>query len=226
MINKPKIAILLAAPDGDYVSVDARYAECVVAAGGLPVHLTPELIDDQLEAVRPRGLILPGGDFPFPSWYYDKGKSFYPGEDGPRFTAYQTMINYSLTRHRPLLGICAGMQALAGYLDGKISSPATVHRNESKYAHHVAVAPDSLLFKTVAAYSLDVNSNHNEFVTAECGRFDTAALAPDGIIEAIEPKKPWADFVLGVQWHPERLALKDEKQMAIFEAFVKASKVR
>ncbi|MDR3208954.1 MAG: gamma-glutamyl-gamma-aminobutyrate hydrolase family protein [Rickettsiales bacterium] len=220
----PKIVILLAEKDGNYTRVDECYSKYVIAAGGIPVHLTPELIDMQLAAVNPRGLILPGGDFPFPDEYYID-KPFYPGKAGIRFDAYREMINYSVAHHIPLLGICAGMQAMAGYLGGKIGNPAKGHRVEDEYAHNVAICPDSLLMKIVAAHSIMVNSSHNEFVAA-VGKFGTAAISDDGIIEAIEPRSPWADFVLGVQWHPEKLAEKDERQAAIFNAFVKAAKHR
>jgi putative glutamine amidotransferase len=50
-----------------------------------------------------------------------------------------------------------------------------------------------------------------------------AAVAPDGVIEAVEhePHKHW---VLGVQWHPERMA-DDALAGALFRALVQATRV-
>ena len=43
------------------------------------------------------------------------------------------------------------------------------------------------------------------------------AWAPDGIVEALEGPGP--RFLLGVQWHPERLADRPE-HLAIFQALM------
>ena len=49
-----------------------------------------------------------------------------------------------------------------------------------------------------------------------------AAVAPDGVIEAIEhePHKHW---VVGVQWHPERMT-GDALAAALFRALVQATR--
>jgi putative glutamine amidotransferase len=48
-----------------------------------------------------------------------------------------------------------------------------------------------------------------------------AALSPeDGVIEAVELDSP-EQFVLAVQWHPERTYSQSEFSRAIFAAFVK-----
>lgn len=50
-----------------------------------------------------------------------------------------------------------------------------------------------------------------------------SAVAPDGIIEAVE-KPDYPNFFLGVQWHPEYLWDRDEAAMGLFQAFVDACK--
>jgi putative glutamine amidotransferase len=78
---------------------------------------------------------------------------------------------------------------------------------------------------------LMVNSTHHQAVNPErLGRFLRAsAWSPDGVIEAIEPSEdsPWTRsgrFVLGVQWHPERMQ-DDEPQRNIFRALIRAAQV-
>ena len=50
-----------------------------------------------------------------------------------------------------------------------------------------------------------------------------SAVAPDGIIEAVE-KPDYPNFFLGVQWHPEYLWDRDESAMGLFQAFMDACK--
>jgi putative glutamine amidotransferase len=49
--------------------------------------------------------------------------------------------------------------------------------------------------------------------------FEQTAVSEDGVIEAIELKVE--RFVVGVQWHPETLALRMPEHMALFREFVK-----
>jgi putative glutamine amidotransferase len=65
------------------------------------------------------------------------------------------------------------------------------------------VAGDSVMLRSTAAPAAGTTivSAHHQGVT-DPGRLRTVALAPDGVIEAIDdPKRP---FYVGVQWHPER----------------------
>jgi putative glutamine amidotransferase len=51
-----------------------------------------------------------------------------------------------------------------------------------------------------------------------------SASARDGVIEAVEiSDRP---FVIGVQWHPERLFEEDEAAQRLFSAFVQAAAAR
>ncbi|MDR1009449.1 MAG: gamma-glutamyl-gamma-aminobutyrate hydrolase family protein, partial [Rickettsiales bacterium] len=124
--KKPKIAILLAAPDNNFIRVDKRNSEAVIRAGGIPLHITPDRIDEQLEELRPAGLLLPGGNFPIPDEYYTD-KSAYQDEQPERVAAYFTMVEWSKKNNVCLLGICAGMQILAAALGGKLSSGISGH---------------------------------------------------------------------------------------------------
>ena len=222
---KPKIAILLAARDGDFIRIASGYEQAVAATGGVPVHLTPGTINNQLKAVRPDGILLPGGDFPAPRQCYTD-KPFYEGESGERFDAYIHMIDYAASNRLPLFGICAGMQMLAVRLGGKLKSGISGHRREDgQYAHDVEIVSGSLLAETIEARPLTVNSLHNEAVDETAGGdYRIVARSHDGMIEAIEPAHPWNNFVLAVQWHPERLAAHDEQACKLFEAFIAAAK--
>ena len=73
---------------------------------------------------------------------------------------------------------------------------------------------------------MEINSCHHSAI-----KFDErnpflvkTARAEDDVIEAIELKDSWNEFVIGVQWHPERLMkIGDESSAKLFQAFIKAS---
>ncbi|MEM7014768.1 MAG: gamma-glutamyl-gamma-aminobutyrate hydrolase family protein, partial [Verrucomicrobiota bacterium] len=48
------------------------------------------------------------------------------------------------------------------------------------------------------------------------------ARCPDGVVEATESTDP-NRFLIGVQWHPEKLMPEDKRQVKLLEAFVSAA---
>lgn len=221
--KKPKIAILLASPDSNFVRVDKRNAEAIIRAGGIPFHITPDGISEQMDALEPDGLLLPGGGFPIPAEYYTD-KSAYEVEQPDRVKAYFAMVEWSKKNNASILGICAGMQILAVSLGGKLTSNISGHRGMDEDRHTISVVQDSLLAKIIGSGAFDTNTKHSEAVDETAGGdFLVSGRAEDGVIEAIEPKDPWGNFVLGVQWHPEQLSAISEREQRIFAAFIKAS---
>jgi putative glutamine amidotransferase len=66
-----------------------------------------------------------------------------------------------------------------------------------------------------------VNSYHHQGVRKIAPCFRVGALAPDGLVEAIEGKEPgW--WVVGVQWHPENEG-NISLDMQLIEAFISAA---
>jgi putative glutamine amidotransferase len=65
-----------------------------------------------------------------------------------------------------------------------------------------------------------VNSLHHQAVKDVADGLAAVARTPDGLIEALEAEDH--PFALGVQWHPEELALQDARSQRLFDAFVEA----
>ena len=65
------------------------------------------------------------------------------------------------------------------------------------------------------------NSFHHQAVKNVGRGLTVSARAKDGIIEAIEHET--ADFVVGVQWHPELMIDSDPAMLELFKAFVSAA---
>jgi putative glutamine amidotransferase len=99
-------------------------------------------------------------------------------------------------------------------------------------AHTAAVVPDSLLGELAQAEQpperdgflrLSINSSHHQAIgIAGDGLRVTARSPEDGVVEAVEgtPEGVGGNFVLGVQWHPERTFDQSAASRALFSRFV------
>ena len=72
---------------------------------------------------------------------------------------------------------------------------------------------------------LTINSSHHQAVDQPGDGLRVAARAAgDGVVEALETLDPAGQFVLGVQWHPERSFQTDAPSRAIFASFLEAAR--
>lgn len=119
------------------------------------------------------------------------------------------LLRAALDRDVPVLGICRGMQALNVVMGGTLRDVAdhgsSAGDEQSSY-HRVYIAPGSKLAAIVGSGGfVRVNSRHQRGVkeTQKSPRLLASAYSlDDGVIEALE--SPEHDWVVGVQFHPER----------------------
>lgn len=238
--SKPIIGILFAKdrhPDRkekDY-SIHPDYVEAILKSGGQPQFITYSNIENQLENVD--AILLPGGAFNSPPEWYTKPQEHYRDPIDKRSIAYIRSVAFAIQNKMPTFGICAGHQMIAGMLKAKMIDKINVnvpkeksHKQPSKYilSHSINIVKGSQLHKLVGETKYMVNSSHNEAVTNSFSMFDGTAdfrvTAQDekGGIEAIEPKEPWNEFAIGVQYHPECMAhMGDSKAKNMFKVFTK-----
>jgi putative glutamine amidotransferase len=180
-------------------------------------------------------LVLPGGAFASPEKFYTDGKVDKLKCPSHRSQAYIECIIDAFKYSMPILGICAGMQMLAGLSGMKLfrskdcfESPLE-HKTQDPKAHLVWLKEETPFFELMESQKeIPVNSRHSEFVAPERIQreelhlvdgdalpFEIYATATDGIPEAIGDME---NGILGVQWHPEDLAAGgDLKQQRIFQ---------
>lgn len=226
--SRPRIAVMLNRekhPDRelkDY-SIPATAAEAVWLSGGMPFFLSFEKIEEQLENINPDGIFLTGGDFALPKEWLEEAPAH--AEEAIRRDAYVAALDYAKQKRLPLLGICAGMQMLAGFCGAKIKR-VEGHRGYLDFAHEMRIMPQTLLKEIAGFETVKVNSNHSEAVSLEnIGRCKVTAVAGDGTVEAVEPENAWNSFVLGIQSHPERFVKQGDKfSVSLFKSFIKACK--
>ena len=213
----------------------ARYVRAIEELGGVPLVLplhadrgTRRRLLQQLD-----GLLLTGSgpDLP-PSLYGERQRYPFSIVSERRMSFELDIVRLARQADLPLLGICGGMQAMNVACGGSLfqdiaSQVSTViqHRQQNRatnLSHTVAVIPGSLLRRIVRSVSMRVNSSHHQSVNAVAPSLVASALAPDGIVEAIE--SPANRFFLGIQWHPEFLFDRHPLHRRLFEAFLRAAR--
>jgi len=197
-----------------------NYLEAVEQAGGEPVLLSlahPETLGGQLAGLD--GFVLPGSPADVnPAEYgsVNHGKSEPP--DVPREDTDRAILSHAFGAQKPVLAICYGCQRLNVYLGGTLlqdlrSETCTkiAHRKKDVQPelsddpqHDVRIAAGSQLAKMAGSTSAVVNSSHHQSIAKQGRQLNITAQASDGIVECVE----WtgdANWVIGVQWHPERM---------------------
>jgi len=211
------------------------YVRAIRDSGGIPVVLpntdgSVDKIDEYLE--RLDGLLMPGGaDIP-PSEYGEETHETVKLLDDERFLFEKAICTAWIERSdKPMLGICLGSQwinvASGGSLIQDIPSElGAIHRDpENPITHPVTLELDTRLAEIFGETVFDVNSLHHQAVDGENGlgkNLRVAARAPDGVVEATETTDP-DRFLIGVQWHPEKLMPEDQRQAKLLKAFVEAA---
>lgn len=213
---KPVIGIPLGFDDRErwkpgrrYLYLDERYSRAVERCGGVPM-LLPMQDDVAALAARIDALLVPGGDDFVPEVPYPPDVSFDPVP--PAQAAFDdALLGAALGRDLPVLGICYGAQLLALHHAGRLhyhlpldvpkSAPHALPEPDGR--HSISAEPGALLARLIDAEAASVNSQHHQAIAEPGNGLRVCARAEDGVIEAVESTE--RDFVLGVQWHPERL---------------------
>ena len=204
--------------DVDVAAVLTDYVDAVLASGGLPVGL-PQRVDPAMYVDRLDGLILAGGADIDPK-QYDREPDPDLGPTDPGRDEFElSMAGLAIDAGLPTLGICRGLQILAvssgGTLEQHRPDHAHLDRPVKELTHAVSIADGSIL---AGVYGTEhrVNSLHHQVVDSVGDAVDVTARSPEGDIEGIEVRgKP----IVGVQWHPEMLQVREP----IFDWLVRAA---
>jgi putative glutamine amidotransferase len=211
------------------MQVPAPYVERVVEAGGLPLLLPvvePALVADYLALVD--GLVLVGGDDVDPALYGAPPHPDLGSVDPARDRFEIALLRAAAALDRPTLGICRGVQVMNVAFGGTLHQhlPATVpgaldHGGRFDASHGVSVVPGTRLAAILGAAEVAVNSHHHQAIERVAPSLVVSARAADGVVEGAEdPSRP---FLVGVQWHPERLASAPATKR-LFDALIAASR--
>lgn len=215
-----------------YSVVHAGYYDSVLAAGAIPIIVPPLTKEADLKPILDRldALILTGGDDLDPKRL---GHPPHPAvkvipprrEDSDRL-----LCRMAAERKLPLLGISLGMQLINVMFGGTLYMHlpedlprALPHKDPlgGAHRHGIEITPGSILDDIYGDGEIRVNSSHHQAVRRVSNKFRVSAVAPDGVIEAMESMDPtW--FCMGVQWHPESETA-SALDMQLFESLIAAT---
>ena len=219
--------------EGKY-RIDTKYVSSVANAGAIPIMLTPTTAKEEIEQLLDMcdGILLSGGPDIDPSIYGEEklAECGYVSDERDGFELELTKA--ALERNMPILAICRGIQILNVAAGGtlwqdipsQIKTDVAHSSPTSDYtARHNVKITDSKIIDAVGFNSdcFEVNSFHHQALKSVAQRFKVMAVSEkDDIIEGVYD--PEAKYVVGVQWHPERLGEIDENARALFSSFTEA----
>ncbi|MFI9380375.1 gamma-glutamyl-gamma-aminobutyrate hydrolase family protein [Kutzneria sp. NPDC052558] len=203
--------------DLDAAVLPRTYVDTVAAAGGNPV-LVPPLGFSDVSFLD--GLVIAGGADVDPARY---GASTHPETLGLRPDRDETefaLVESALAAGLPLIGVCRGMQVLNVVLGGTLTqhvpdvtgSPAHRPAVGQFGRNDVKMTPGSAVGEILGG-AASVSCSHHQAVDRLGDGLTITAKSADGVVEAVE--LAGADFVLGVQWHPEQ-----DAEVRLFKALV------
>ena len=212
-----------------YCGVD--YVNRIAEAGGVPVLLT---ITDDVESIERiaeaiDGLLLTGGEDVSPEYYGQEAVM-------PEMVAMKQrdhfeleLIKVYLATQKPLLAICRGHQVVNVALGGTLiqdlpSLVGSSHHFQTALppaaTHHVKLDSGCVVARALGSQKLNVNSYHHQAIDRVAPSLRAVGYSEEGFVEAVEHCDH--PYLVGVQWHPERLTADGNEHHLLFEHFVEA----
>ena len=213
-----------------------RYVDAVHEAGALPL-LVPCFTEEDIlrEYVNMAdGFLFVGiNDYP-PDLYREprrietqvKTTAGYKRHASSNMTLARLVLRENVSM--PALGICAGPELFNIALGGKLVQHLPTAENHIAHSpfkdkeHEIEITGGRILADLFGKRRILVNTNHHQAADPE---FIGEGLVPvahtdDGVVEALESRED--RFLLGVQWHPERIRDAEHRQK-VFGAFIGAA---
>ena len=214
----------------DYVG--EYHLALLIGTGVLPVMVpvvegAPACLPEYMTNMK--GLLLVEGEDIEPEHYKARPENFkhlektHPLKDEIEIR----LIRHALRKKVPILGICRGSQLLnvvcGGTLYGDVQKEKKSRLKHIDFAHYdtyrhpISIIPGSPLHNWYRQKTLRVNSYHHQGIRGLAPRFKPMAHAEDGLVEAYYDPK--FRFLVGLQFHPERLLEESAGNWRIWKAF-------
>ena len=215
-----------------------RYILTLTQAGAIP-WLIPLVDEDTLRGIYDEldAVFLPGGADIDPATYGADPHPLCDKTDRDRDRVEVSLATWAMAEEKPVLGVCRGMQLVNVAAGGTLYQDLTEERPGSLkhdyfpfrgqsyardyLAHEVTVAEGTRLAQRMGAGALKVNSMHHQGVRTLGQGLVATAVAPDGLIEAIEGDGD--AYLVAVQWHPEALTDNDARTRGLIADFIDAA---
>ncbi len=184
----------------------------------IPVPMYSLKIDSAISLLSTcSGLLLTGGEDVDPI-NFGKSNEIAKCEEIDRYrdSLEFALIKKAVSMGIPIFGICRGEQILNVALGGSLFTDiptdvgaAVTHRcpeGSKECLHAVTLNESTLLMSITKQQNGMVNSYHHQAVDKPAPGLRITASSDNGVVEAVESDNTKIkSFVMGVQWHPERL---------------------
>lgn len=182
------------------------------------------------------GIVFTGGVDSHPKYFLEDYSVDYPNAPSEfieRRDDFELAVLKKATEEKiPVLGICRGMQLINIFYKGTLHLDLGEGNQAHKKAdgidkqHPVLIKEGSLFSEITGTQEGLSNSAHHQAIDRVGQGLEAVAFSPDQVVEAIELKNPEGQFLVAVQWHPERIPDKETNPLSknIREAFLNASK--
>lgn len=177
-------------------TLDIRLTSMIYKFGFIPIPVPNEIIGLRklLKSINPNGIILSGGGN--------------PQIKDARFNVEKMLLNLSIKKNVPLLGICRGAQRINLHFKGKLKKVGNhVRKNHQIFGRMIEIKK-----------KVYVNSYHNLAIDQKKlnKSLEILAYSSDGVIKSIAHKK---HKIFGIMWHPERNRKIQKFDNKIFKKF-------
>ena len=180
------------------------------------------------------GILFTGGDDIAPGRFGKAADSVRCEIDYKRDTLEFALFETALKLKIPILGICRGEQLITVATGGSliVDIPQDV-KNPDKHQcelsdtcyHHIKIESSSLLNKICGVTEGFVTTNHHQAALKISPRFVASSHGIDGVAESIERRNNKNNsFLLGVQWHHEKMKFEDPCSGNIAKYFIEEVK--
>jgi gamma-glutamyl-gamma-aminobutyrate hydrolase PuuD len=245
--RKPVIGLSLGLHDfGDYAGVGFQRPLALVGGIGLGLPRVNGHLDDALDACD--GILLGGGRDIEPARYGHEPSEHLSATDPHRDAFELELVERSLDRGLPILGMCRGIQILNVALGGTLVQDVAVRPEWAEHPsdrgwrawreverssvegsdevpphprHTIAIEPGSRLHAALGVEEIEVDSFHHQALDELAPGLKVVATAPDGVVEAVE--HDGEAYVLAVQWELQEEWRVDRRFLEPFARFVQAA---
>ena len=137
---------------------------------------------------------------------------------------------HAVEHDKPILGFCRGMHMINVIFGGslhldihEVNHRSIVHIDYDHYdthRHPLTIFDNTPLMDWYKQKEIQVNTYHHQGIKKLAPGLVAMAQAPDGLIEGIY--HPAHKFVVGLQFHPERMYQEYPGNKLVFKSFIEA----
>ncbi|WP_017380638.1 gamma-glutamyl-gamma-aminobutyrate hydrolase family protein [Paenisporosarcina sp. TG-14] len=220
-------------PNHPLLYIERHYIEALQSHNMQPILLPPILDRNEIKRYLGKldGLLLSGGGV-LPLKEPSSTLPGLKGTGGERYNNELTLLQEALPLKIPILGVCRGEQMINDVCGGTLKNiNGLIEHHQEKQnipgdipTHEIKLETSSQLGNILGNKTVQVNSFHRQCIDRLGDGLKVSALSvEDNIIEAIEGEQhPW---LIGLQFHPERLWKNDSIWSNLFNNMYEATKL-